>query len=499
MKNLFSASLLALTAAGAASAQDLPQASSQWFTDGQAQLETMLEKQENTNRALNVILFVADGNGVASNYMARMWAGQQEGGLGDDYVQPHEAFPELALVKTYNINAQTPDSAPTAGAMNTGVKQRFNVINVGEDAINGDCTTEAANELTTFAELMTEAGKSVGAVTSARLTHATPAAVYAKTVDRNWEASVPDECAEISRDIATQLVDAMEAGTLDVALGGGARNFATGEGNTTVGGNGRREDGADLVAEARDHGVEIAFDMASLEAASDEDAPLLGLFSDSHMSYEADRPEDEPSLADMVAKAITKMSNNENGFYLEVESGRVDHANHATNAKRAMIDGKMFADAIALADEMTDDADTLIIVTADHEHAIAMNGYCGRGTPIDGLCFDIAKEGIEHSGDLVLASDGKPYTVVGYLNGASSVMVEQEDGTYTAPEGRPEITQDEAQDLDYTQQVLIPKSSESHSGVDVALYAKGPWAHLFDGTVEQNYIFHVMNHAVNAE
>ena len=164
-----------------------------------------------------------------------------------------------------------------------------------------------------------------------------------------------------------------------------------------------------------------------------------------------------------------------------------------------MIDGKMFADAIALADEMTDDADTLIIVTADHEHAIAMNGYCGRGTPIDGLCFDIAKEGIEHSGDLVLASDGKPYTVVGYLNGASSVMVEQEDGTYTAPEGRPEITQDEAQDLDYTQQVLIPKSSESHSGVDVALYAKGPWAHLFDGTVEQNYIFHVMNHAVNAE
>ncbi|WP_010140320.1 alkaline phosphatase [Oceanicola sp. S124] len=496
MKSFLSASLLALTASGAVSAQDLPQASSQWFTDGQSALETALAKQHNTGRALNVILFVADGNGVATNYMSRLWAGQQEGGMGDDYVQPHEAFPELALVKTYNINAQTPDSAPTAGSMNTGVKQRFNVINVGEDAINGDCTTEAANELTVFSELMTEAGKSVGTVSTARLTHATPAAVYAKTVDRNWEYSVPAECTE-SRDIATQLVDAMEAGTLDVALGGGARGFAPEGVATPNGGKGRREDGVNLIERAEGLGVSIAGNLEELNAISE--GPVLGLFGDSHASYEADRPEGEPSLADLTGKAIELLSQNENGFYLEIEAGRVDHANHAANAKRAMIDGKAFADAIALADEMTDDADTLIIVTADHEHAIAMNGYCGRGTPIDGLCFDIAKEGIMHSDELVLASDGKPYTVVGYLNGASSVLVEQADGTYAAPEGRPELTQEQAQDIDYAQQTLIPKSSESHSGVDVALYAKGPWAHLFDGTVEQNYIFHVMNHAVNAE
>ena len=89
--------------------------------------------------------------------------------------------------------------------------------------------------------------------------------------------------------------------------------------------------------------------------------------------------------------------------------------------------------------------------------------------------------------------------MVGYLNGVGSVMVEQPDGTFAAPEGRPEITQEEAQDIDYVQQSLIPKSSESHSGVDVALYAKGPWAHLFDGTIEQNVIFHVMDYAVTAE
>ncbi|MEI4473840.1 alkaline phosphatase [Frigidibacter sp. MR17.24] len=493
----FSLSALALAAATtAAGAQDIAQSGSQWYTDAEALIARMTAHQPNTGRAKNVILFVADGNGVASNYMSRMWAGQQAGGMGDDYVQPHEAFPELALVRTYNINAQTPDSAPTAGAMNTGVKQRFNLINLGENAVTEDCTTEAANELTLFSELMTEAGKSVGAITSARLTHATPAAVYAKTAYRDWEGEVPAECTN-SRDIARQMADAVAAGTLDVALGGGARYFVPQGQQTDFGGKSSRKDDRDLMAQMRQAGATLVSDKAALAAAADDDTPLIGLFSDSHMSYEADRPDSEPSLSDMVAKAIAKLSTNGNGYYLEVESGRVDHANHATNAKRAMIDGKAFADAIALADEMTDDADTLIIVTADHEHAIAMNGYCGRGTPIDGLCMDISTTGIEHSGEPVLADDGKPYTVVGYLNGASSVMVEQADKTFAAPEGRPEITQEMAQDIDYNQQVLIPKSSESHSGVDVALYAKGPWAHLFNGTIEQNYIFHVMNYAVS--
>ncbi|NIZ08014.1 alkaline phosphatase [Pseudooceanicola sp. HF7] len=492
----FALSALALAAASAAQAQELPQASSQWFIDGQSAIEERLALEPNTNKARNVILFVADGQGVATNYMIRLWSGQQDGGLGDDYVQPQEAFPNLALVKTYNINAQTPDSAPTAGAMNTGVKQRFNLINLGEEAIHGDCSTEAPSELTLFSEIMTEAGKSVGTVSTARLTPATPAAVYAQTANRNWGNEGPAEGTD-SRDIATQLIDAMEAGTVDVALGGGARAFTPEGVATPNGGKGRRPDDVNLVERAAGLGVSVAGNLEELDAV--EGGPVLGLFGDSHASYEADRPAGEPSLADMTRKAIEVLSENENGFYLEIEAGRVDHANHGGNAKRAMIDGKMFADAIALADEMTDDAETLIIVTADHEHSIAMNGYCGRGTPIDGLCYDVAKEGIMHSDDLVLGSDDKPFTVVGYLNGVGSMLTEQEDGTFAAPEGRAEVTQEEAQDVDYIQQAVIPKSSESHSGVDVALYAKGPWAHLFGGTIEQNVIFHVMNHAVNPQ
>ncbi|WP_375686980.1 alkaline phosphatase [Pseudooceanicola sp. LIPI14-2-Ac024] len=483
--------------ASVATAQELPQAGSAWFTAGQEAIQAIIDREMNTNRARNVILLVADGNGVGTNYATRLFAGQQAGGLGEDHVLPYET-PDFhsALVKTYNINAQTPDSAPTAGAMNTGVKQRFNLINLGENAIHDDCSTVAGNELTTFAEIVTGMDKSVGVVSTARLTHATPAAVYSKTANRNWEDAVPEGCtAQV--DIAQQLIQAMNAGTVDLAIGGGGRYFLP-EGTETGGLKGRRADGMNLVESFTAAGGQFATDTASFYAlALDGSTPLLALFNDSHMEYEADRADDdEPSLADLTRAAIEYLSQNENGYYLEIEAGRVDHANHDGNAARTLRDGVAFAEAVAIADELTDDADTLIIVTADHEHAIAFNGYCGRGTPIDGLCYDVSATGEKHSDELLTGADGLPYTVIGYLNGTGSVLKESGNGFSGA---RPELTQEEAQDLDYVQQALIPMSSETHSGEDVAVYAKGPWAHLFDGTIEQNVIFHVMHHAVNAE
>ncbi|MCA0919629.1 alkaline phosphatase [Pseudooceanicola nanhaiensis] len=489
-------SALALTAAATAHAQDLPdlQSGSDWFKAGETTIQELIAREQNTGRAKNVILMIADGNGVGTNYATRLYVGQQMGKLGEEHVLPYETSEFYsALVKTYNINAQTPDSAPTAGAMNTGVKQRFNLINLGGTAIHDDCSTVAGNELTTFAELVAAEGKSVGIVSTARLTHATPAAVYSKTANRNWEDAVPEGCTA-QTDIAAQMIDAMTSGMLDIALGGGARYFVPKGTATPNGGSGHRADGADLLTAAADAGIQYASNKEEFDAL-EMTAPILGLWTDSHTSYEADRPATEPSLTDMTRTAIEFLSQNEDGFYLEIEAGRVDHANHAGNFARTAADGMIWTEAVALADEMTSDEDTLIIVTADHEHAIAFNGYCGRGTPIQGLCFGIAKTGEIHSDDLNLADDGQPYSVISYANGSGSIL--REDMNYAGV--RPAVTQEEAMDVDYLQQALIPMSSETHSGEDVAVYAKGPWAHLIDGTIEQNVIFHVMNHAVNVE
>lgn len=487
--------LAALTTAAAAQDASIAQANSDWYTAAQSLVEEMAARQPNTNRAKNVILFIADGNGVGTNYAIRLYQGQQQGKLGEEHVLSYEAFPHLALVKTYNINAQTPDSAPTAGAMNTGVKQVFNTINLNENGVHEDCASEEGNKLTLFSELMAGAGKSVGVVTTARLTHATPAAAYAKTANRNWEGEAPEGCT----DIAAQLLEQMEAGVVDFAMGGGRRYFIGEDVTDEEGKNGRRKDGRNLIDEAKALGAQYAWNTATAnELTLDGESPVLALFEDSHMKYEYDRTdEDEPSLTDMTKMAIEYLSNNEEGYYLEIESGRVDHANHAGNAFRTVTDGVEFAEAVAAAAEMTNAEDTLLIVTADHEHSIALNGYCGRGTPILGLCYDVAKGQVEHADELVTGDDGKPFPVIGYLNGPGAVLVKQEDGTYSG--SRPDVTQEDATDPEYLQQALIPKSSESHSGEDVAVYARGPWSHLFDGTVEQNYIFHVMNHAANAE
>ena len=150
--------------ASVANAQNLPQASSPWYQQAQEALQERLANQPNTKRAKNVILFVADGNGVGTNYASRLFAGQQQGGLGDDYVQPFEAFPNVALIKTYSTNGQTPDSAPTASAMNSGIKTKNDLINVTENVAVSDCAAGLENGVRTFAEIAAEQGKSVGVV-----------------------------------------------------------------------------------------------------------------------------------------------------------------------------------------------------------------------------------------------------------------------------------------------------------------------------------------------
>ncbi|WP_119396087.1 alkaline phosphatase [Salinibius halmophilus] len=484
MKKLL-ASMVATVVAGTTFANDLPQQSSPWFQDAQNVLMQKMETPRLRGQAKNVILFVADGNGVSSNTAIRIFEGQAQGLLGEEHELSFEKFPHLALAKTYNSNAQTPDSAGTATAMLAGVKTRQGVVGITDNVDRGDCVTALDNQIPSALHLAERKGKATGVVSTARVTHATPAAAYAFAADRNFEddsALSDEQKAAGCVDIASQALTA----DMEVILGGGRRHFIPAELTDEEGKTGRRTDGRDLTKEWQAQGGEYVWNRDGLMKLDPNADRVLGLFESSHMEYEADREGDaggEPSLAEMTAAAINVLNKDEDGFFLLVESGRVDHAHHAGNAYRAMMDGVAFAEAVQIATQMTNLEDTLIIVTADHSHTLVMQGYAQRGNPILGL-----SKGLDSQGNPVtepsLAKDGKPYTTIAYVNGPGAVQGERQD-----------LSNVDVEDMDFVQQALIPMSSETHTAEDVAIYARGPWAWLIDGTVEQNYIFHVMDHA----
>ncbi len=464
------------------------QAGNKWYQSAQSTLAQKLKQTPNTNKALNVILFISDGNGIGTNYATRLYMGQQAGGYGDEFILPYEKMPYLGLIKTYNTNAQTPDSAGTATAINSGVKVRAGIIGLDDTARFGQCENVEKAKTTSFSELMKDAGKSVGIISTARITHATPAAAYAYSVHRGWEddRKIPAGC--LQKDIALQLIEKLQAGKVNLALGGGRRHFLPLIKLGEEGGFGRRKDGRDLISEAKSSNVTYVFDRKSFASLKlDGQSNILGLFASSHMSFENDR-KSEPSLTEMTEAAIKHLSQNQKGYFLMVEAGRVDHANHGNNLHRALTDNVAFAKAIARAMELTSEGNTLIIVTADHAHGVTFNGYCGRGSPITGLCYKIDINGEKYKNEPNKTIDEKSYTVAGYLNGIGR-----------KPDSDQPLSNAEATQPDFLHNTKLHLKSETHSGADVAIYASGPWAHLFAGTMEQNYIFHVMRHAVNAK
>lgn len=434
-----------------------------------------------TAKAKNVILFIGDGMGVSTVTAARIYDGQSRGEPGEENMLSFEAFPNVALVKTYNTNQQVPDSAGTATAMNTGVKTRAGAINVGPAAPIGNCAGGLANLLPSAAEKLAAKGKAIGIVSTARLTHATPAAVYAHSPDRDWEADSSVPAAERGKgctDIAEQLIRF----PFTVALGGGASYFFGKE----KGGR-RLEADADLPGawKTADGGHYVTTRSAMLEAQNDG-MPILGLFSPSHMNYMLDRtPEtQEPTLSEMTKAAIGKLSGDPDGYYLMIEGGRIDHGHHEGKAAYALSETQEFARAVQTALDMVNLSDTLVLVTADHSHVMTIAGYPTRGNPILGLVTGNDDRGEPANGP-VEASDGQSYTTLGYMNGPGAVR----QTPRPAPSG----------DLKAAQQALIPLPGETHGGEDVALYAAGAGSEWARGVIEQSRIYDIMLQALGLE
>ena len=441
-----------------------------------------------TSQSQNVILFLGDGMGVSTVTASRIFAGQQLGKLGEEHDLAFDEFENLALIKTYNTDAQVPDSAGTISAILTGQKTRAGVSGITEKVDRGDCKASLDKQLPTLLEIAEQNGLKSGVVSTARITHATPAGAYSHYPERNWEDSsdLSEDAKRFGcKDIARQLIEFNHGDGLDVVLGGGRSNFFSEDQidpeHTQK--TGKRDDDRDLIKEWLDEVNNREYvwnlpDFQKLQPASE--GQVMGLFEPSHMLFEADRQSDaagEPSLSEMTEFAIKKLSHdNQKGFFLLVEAGRIDHGHHGGNAFRALTDTVALSEAVAKAVDLVDIKDTLIMVTADHSHTLTISGYQARGNPILGL----AKAG----GHDVPDATGKPYTTISYANGPGY------------QEKIPDLTDTDTLDKDYKQLSTRPMYMETHAGEDVAAYATGVNSEGLRGTMEQNELFEVMRNVL---
>jgi alkaline phosphatase len=282
-------------------------------------------------RARNVIFFAYDGFTWENFAVAQHYAHRRQGRTLA--LERLFALGGSGSMMTHSLTSIVTDSAAAATAWGAGRKTANGNIGVYPDG----------RRLTTILELAREADKATGLITTTRVTHATPAGFAAHVVDRSME----DE-------IAVQYLD-LEP---DVILGGGTRHF----------GPASRRDGRDLFAEFARKGYEIARTEDDLDRLAG--SKLLGTFTPSHLPYEIDRVFQGaagPSLARITREGLRTLSGSRGGFVVQVEAGRIDHANHNNDPATMLWDILAADDALEVILNFADrNPDTLVIMASDH-------------------------------------------------------------------------------------------------------------------------------------
>jgi alkaline phosphatase len=306
-------------------------------------------KQGGGGRAKNVIFMVSDGMSLGTLVLAERYKSLVTG-KGTNWLSTYSR-PGLhrALMDTASANSLVTDSSAASSAWGCGRRINNGAINVAPDG----------TPLKPIFHFAREAGVACGLVTTATVTHATPAGFVAQVSARATE-----------KEIALQYL----AAGMDVVLGGGTKFFDAA----------KREDKRDLCAEFSGKGYRVVRNKNSLLSAP-LDKPLLGLFSEGHMPYELDRTaepgltEAVPSLAEMTRRALARLASAPDGFLLQVEGARVDGGAHANDIGALLFDQLAFDEAIGVVLEFVAGRDdTLVIMTSDHGNANpGLNGVGG--------------------------------------------------------------------------------------------------------------------------
>ena len=302
-----------------------------------------------------VFMFIGDGMSSPQVNSAQVFNGCNESGLIDLKELTFTQFPVVGIQYTQDATSFAPDSASTATSLSSGFKTHSGVIGMGIDK-----TTKG----TTIAEMLRDKGWKIGIVSTVTINHATPAAYYAHVASRN-------DYYEIGLQMAASDFDYFGGGSVNQADNGDKSIYEV------------LEDNGYLVTNDRDTILSLNSDSGKVYAYS----PVLQ--DDGAMMYALDAEDDQLQLKDFVRKGIDVLDN-ETGFFMMVESGKIDWAGHANDALANIYDTLAFDEAIQVAVEFAKQhpEETLIVVTGDHETGGMTIGYAATGYD---TAFDILR------------------------------------------------------------------------------------------------------------
>ena len=457
--------------------------------------------------AKNVILFVGDGFSIGHRTAARILSKTIEGGKYTGKLALDD-MPYMALLSTQGTDSIITDSANAAHAYTTGHKSCVNALGV--------YCSRAANTLDhpkveTLTSLAKRRGMAVGAVTNSEIEDATPAAMVAHTRRRSD-----------FNDIVKMFYDSK----IDVIMGGGSPNFLP---KSTPGS--KRGDDMDFIDRFKQADYKLAITKTEMLAAADDvkTTKLLGLYNTGNVDGALDlkflkkgsvaKFPDQPDVPEEMAAALKVLSRNKNGFVLMVESARIDKYSHSLDPERAVYDTIMLDSAVKQAKEWAkaNGNNTLILVTADHSHAVSVVGTVNDDEPGADMrnkigTYDQAgfpnypapdAEGYPNKVDvsrrlrLTFGAYPDHYdTFRPFMDGEFVPAIRNAEGVMVANEKYKTIPGAVLREGNLPNKGARASNSGVHSGDDVVLTAMGPGAEKVHGQMENTDLFRIMAEAL---
>ncbi len=293
-------------------------------------------------KPFGIILFIGEGLAPGRLAATRAFAG------GADHRLSLDSMANLALLTNCSKDFAAPDQAAAATAIATGVRVTNRAI----------ATTGDGNPIKNLIELARERGRAIGLVTDVKLTAPTSAAFYAHPTD-------PDDFERI----ATKFVNGAK---IDIAMGGGAAQFLP------VAKGGERQDGRDLLLDLRRNGFDIVQTRAELEAVPAWRRPkLFGAFSKTELAFanQVEERSQQPSLSDMVRRAIELLQYNTGGYFLVVDAGLMRTAAQENNGERTLSQTIELDRAVAVARNYAGPKSTIIVCGDVAIGGLSLNGF----------------------------------------------------------------------------------------------------------------------------